>query len=119
MNFITSRFTYLFKSTKGLILVGIAFAALISAFFGSLSGPMADLGVKDFMVRTFNIQLVEAEREGRLIILYHTIAMIVVAVETYMITDLLRIKDSLRVTINSTITIGYLAALFGGIPFAY
>ena len=119
MNFITQRFNYLFKSTKGLILVGIAFAALISAFFGSLSGPMADLGVKDFMVRTFNIQLVEAEREGRLIILYHTIAMIVVAVETYMITDLLRIKDSLRVTINSTITIGYLAALFGGIPFAY
>jgi hypothetical protein len=119
MKWIRARFNYLFKSTKGLILVGIALASLVSAFFGMLSGPMADWGIKDVIVRIFGIDLVEAEREGRLVILYHVIAMIVVAIETYMITGLLEMKENLKVLINSTITAGYLAALFGGLPFAY
>jgi len=114
-----TRFNYLFTSTKGLILVAIALCALISAFFGSLSGPMADLGVKTVIVKTFGIDLVEAEREGRVIILYHTIAMAVIAIETYMITDLVAMKENQRVQINSTITFGYLAAIIGGLPFAY
>ena len=119
MQAIKHRFNYLFKSTKGLILVAIALCALISAFFGSLSGPMADLGVKEVIVKTFGIDLVEAEREGRLIMLYHVIAMAVIAIETYMITDLVPMKDHQRVQINSTITFGYLAAIIGGLSFAY
>lgn len=119
MSALVNRFKFLFLSTKGLILVGIAFCALISAFFGMLSGPMADMGVKEVIVRAFGIRLVEAQREGRLIILYHTIAMIVVAIETYMITDLVAMRENQRVAINSTITIGYLAVIFGGLPFAY
>ncbi len=71
------------------------------------------------MVRILNIKLDPAEREGRLIVLYHTLAMIVVAVEVYMITDLLKMKDGQRLTINSTITVGYLMVIFGGLPFAY
>ncbi|HSM23606.1 MAG TPA: hypothetical protein VK856_01945 [Anaerolineaceae bacterium] len=114
-----NRFNYLFKSTKGLILVAIAFCALISAFFGSLSGPMADLGVKEVIVNTFAIDLVEAEREGRLIMLYHVIAMAVIAIETYMITDLVPMKEHQRVQINSIITFGYLSAIIGGLSFAY
>ncbi len=119
MQWISNRFRFLFSSTKGLILMGIAFAALISALFGMLSGPMADFGIKDVVVRILNIDLDPAEREGRLIVLYHTLAMIVVAVEVYMITDLLKIKDGQRLTINSTITVGYLMVIFGGLPFAY
>lgn len=119
MQALKDRFNYLFKSTKGLVLVAIALCALISAFFGSLSGPMADLGVKDVMVKTFGIDLVDAEREGRLIILYHVIAMAVIAVETYIVTELVPMKESQQVQINSTITFGYLAAMIGGLPFAY
>lgn len=119
MQWISKRFKFLFSSTKGLILMGIAFAALISALFGMLSGPMADYGIKDVVVRILNIKLDPAEREGRLIVLYHTLAMIVVAVEVYMITDLLKMKDGQRLTINSTITVGYLMVIFGGLPFAY
>ena len=51
MPFIKDRFSYLFKSTKGLILVGIAMIAVETAIFGMLSGPMAELGVRDFMIR--------------------------------------------------------------------
>ncbi len=98
MQSIARRMKFLFKSTKGLILMGIAFAALISAFFGMLSGPSANWGIKEVIIRFFNMSLVEAEREGRLIILYHTIAMIVIAIETYMITDLLPMKENQRVT---------------------
>jgi hypothetical protein len=119
MKWFTDRYKFLFLSTKGLILVGIALAALISAFFGMLSGPMADFGIKDIIVRALNIQLLQAEREGRLIILYHSIAMIMVAVETYMITDLMKVRDNLRSGINGIITIGYFSVLIGGLPFAY
>jgi hypothetical protein len=119
MTWIGSRFLFLFRSTKGLILVAIAFAALISAFFGMLSGPMADYGIKDVVVKALNIDLVPAEREGRLVVLYHTLAMITVAVEVYMITDLLKMKEWQRLSINSTMTTGYLMVIFGGLPFAY
>jgi hypothetical protein len=119
MTWIGSRFKFLFRSTKGLILVAIAFAALISAFFGMLSGPMADYGIKDVVVKALNIDLVPAEREGRLVVLYHTLAMITVAVEVYMITDLLKMKEWQRLSINSTMTTGYLMVIFGGLPFAY
>lgn len=119
MKSFAARYRYLFQSTKGLILVAAALCALISAFFGLLSGPMADWGIKGIVVRTFGIDLVEAEREGRLIILYHTLAMIFVAIETYMITGMLAMKESQRTAINGTITAGYLAVIIGGLPFAY
>lgn len=119
MQWISKRFRYLFTSTKGLILVAIALAALISALFGMLSGPMAEYGIKAIVVRALGMDLNPAEREGRLIVLYHTLAMIAVAVEVYMITDLLKMKEGQRLTINSTITVGYLLVIFGGLPFAY
>lgn len=119
MDWIKKRFVYLFSTTKGLILTAIAVVSVITALFGMLSGPMADWGIKDVIVRILKMNLVEAEREGRLVILYHSIAMIVVAIETYMITDLLKIQDNLRLTINSTITVGYWMVILGGLPFAY
>jgi hypothetical protein len=119
MRWLSERLTFLFRSTKGLILVAIAIVSLISALFGMLSGPMAEWGIKDAVVRALHMNLVEAEREGRLIILYHSIAMILVAIETYMIVDLLKVKDTLKVMINSLITFGYLAVILGGLPFAY
>ncbi len=36
---------------------------------------MAELGVRDIIVRALKMDLVQAEREGRIIILYHSIAM--------------------------------------------
>jgi len=119
MRFFKDRFNYLFGSTKGLILVAIAMIALETAIFGILSGPMAELGVRDFMVRTLKMDIVQAEREGRIIILYHSIAMAVVAIESYMITSLLKMKEFYKTAVRVLITVGYLLTMIFGMGFAY
>ncbi len=114
MQFFKDRFNYLFRSTKGLILVAIAMIALETALFGMLSGPMAEVGVSDIVVRIFRMDLVQAEREGRIIILYHSIAMAIVAIETYMITGLLKMKEFYKLGVRALITVGYLMAMIFG-----
>lgn len=119
MQALTERYNFLFRSTRGLILVAIATISLTTAFFGMLSGPMAELGIRDVWVRLFNLSLEPAQREGRIVMLYHTIAMAIVAIETYIITALIAMKEHQRANINATITVGYLAAMIGGLLFAY
>jgi large-conductance mechanosensitive channel len=113
------RLSFLFTSTKGLILVAIAMIALETAFFGFLSGPMEEFGVRGFMVRNLGLDLLPQEREGRIIILYHTIAMAVVAIQAYMITSLVPMKRSQQITVNAAITVGYLTSQIFGLWFAY
>jgi hypothetical protein len=119
MRALARRFDYLFRSTKGLILVAIAVVALITAVWGTLSGPMVEWGVRDLTVRLLGLEMVQAEREGRIIMLYHTIAMTIVAIEVYIITHMLPMKRHEQVIINGTITTGYLTAVIFGLLFAY
>src|SRR5512139_3335291 len=119
MQFIKDRFNYLFRSTKGLILVAIAMVAIVTAVWGMLSGPMAELGVREVVIRTLGMDIVQAEREGRIIILYHSIAMAIVAIETYMINGLLKIKPFFKTAINAIITVGYITTMIFGMGFAY
>jgi hypothetical protein len=116
---VRNRFAYLFGTTKGLIFVAIAMIALETAVFGMLSGPMAELGVRDTVVRALRMDIVQVEREGRIVILYHSIAMAVVAIEAYMITGLLRMKEPFRLGSRALITVGYLMAMVFGMGFAY
>jgi len=116
---LVNRYNYLFRSTQGLILVAVALIALTTAFFGMISGPMADLGIRDVWVKWFNLSLIPAEREGRIVMLYHTIAMAVIAIETYIITGIIAMKQNERTNINAIITVGYIASLIGGLVFAY
>jgi hypothetical protein len=119
MKALRKRFDYLFRSTRGLTLVAIAMVALVTAIWGTLSGPMVEWGVKDVTVKLLGMDLVPAEREGRIIMLYHTIAMTIVAIEVYFITELLPMKRHEQAIINGTITVGYLTALIFGMWFAY
>ena len=119
MQALTDRFNYLFRSTKGLALVAMAMIALTTAIFGTLSGPMAELGIKDLGIRLFGMKLVEVEREGRIILIYHSIAMAVIAIEVYFITAIVPMKDSQRVSINTTVTFGYLFTVIFGLWFGY
>ncbi len=119
MSFIRDRVNYLFNSTKGSILVAIALIGMVTAAWGMLSGPMAELGTRDWLVVTLGLDLVQAEREGRIVILYHSIAMAVVAIETYMVTGLLAMRPFLKTAINLLVTVGYLLAMIFGLGFAY
>jgi hypothetical protein len=113
------RFVYLFTSTRGLALVGIAAVALVTAIWGTLSGPMVEWGIRDITVKALGMDLIQAEREGRIIMLYHTISMTVVAVEVFFITGIVPIKRHQQVTINATITVGYMLSLIFGLIFGY
>lgn len=119
MQAIQARFKFLFQSTKGLILVAIAAIALVTALWGMLSGPMAEWGVREVAVDLFGFDLDPAEREGRIVILYHTIAMGVVAILVYMITGLIPMKEHERVSINFSATVGYITSMVFGLAFAY
>ena len=119
MQWLKARFRYLFTSTRGLALVGITAVALVTAIWGTLSGPMVEWGIKDITVRILGLDLIQAEREGRIIMLYHTIAMTVIAIEVYFITEIVPMKNHERVMINATITIGYLSSLIFGLIFGY
>jgi hypothetical protein len=65
------------------------------------------------------MDIVQAEREGRIIILYHSIAMAVVAIETYMVTSLLKVKEFFKMAVRVLITVGYIIAMIFGMGFAY
>lgn len=113
------RFTYLFSSTKGLILVAIAMISIVTGIWGMLSGPMAEWGVREVVVKLLGMDIVQAEREGRIIILYHSIAMAVIAIETYMVTSLLKMKSFYKTAIRALVTVGYIVAMVFGLSFAY
>jgi hypothetical protein len=119
MQSIGKRLDYLFRSTRGLTLVAIAVVSVITALWGMLSGPMVEWGVKDLVVQWTGMRLIEAEREGRIIMLYHTIAMTIVAIEVYFITEIVPLKRHEQTMINAVITIGYLTADIFGLLFAY
>jgi hypothetical protein len=116
---LTKRFHFLFQSTKGLVLVAIAMISLVSALWGMLSGPMVEWGITDAVINITGMDLVPAEREGRIILLYHAIAVAVVAIEVYLITGILPMRDHQRTMINGTITVGYLTTMIFGLWFGY
>jgi hypothetical protein len=114
-----NRFVYLFRSTKGLTMVAISMIALVTAIWGTLSGPMVEWGVKAITVKVLGMDLHHWQREGRIIMLYHTIAMAVLAIEVYFITSIVPMKKYQQVNINATITAGYLMAMIFGLWFGY
>lgn len=52
MQAIQKRLTYLFTSTRGLTLVAIAAVAIVTAIWGTLSGPMVEWGIRDITVKS-------------------------------------------------------------------
>lgn len=93
--------------------------AMTTAVWGMLSGPMAEMGVREVVIKLLGMDIVQSEREGRIIILYHSIAMAVVAIETYMVTGLLKMKSFYKTAINLLITVGYMMTMVFGMGFAY
>lgn len=112
-------YQFFFQSTKGLILLGITAISVITGVWGMLSGPMVEWGVRDIVVNLLGMDLQTVERSGRIIMLYHVIAMIVTAIEVYMITSIVPMRKHQRSNINATITLGWIMTTFFGLAFGY
>ncbi|MBT3631763.1 MAG: hypothetical protein HOD43_01985 [Candidatus Marinimicrobia bacterium] len=110
---------YFFQSTKGLILLAMTAISVITAVWGTLSGPMVEWGVRDVVVGILGMDLASVERSGRIIMLYHVIAMIVVAIEVYIMTSIIPMRKHQQSTINATITVGWITAMIFGLAFGY
>ncbi len=113
------RLTYLFQSTKGLVLLAIGLVTFVTFFYGMLSGPMAEFGFSEIFIKATGMQLIPAEREGRIVILYHAIANAIVAINVYFITGSVPMRDYFRSMINGIITVGYITVMLFGLLFAY
>jgi hypothetical protein len=89
-----------------------AWDALIIALLGMLSGPMRE-------IVNLPISLVEAERVGRIVMLYHALAVPFVAAIVYLILDMVPTTEELAMAIRRAITPGYMLASAGALTFAY
>ena len=112
MRALSKRLAYLTQSTRGLVLMATAWDALIVALLGVLSRPMQEmLGL--------SITLEETERIGRIIMLYHSLAIPFVAAIAYLILDMVPTSDDLARRVRRIITPGYMLVSIGGLTFAY
>ncbi len=113
------RLEYLFTTPKGLILGAAGILSIMAAVWATLSGPMVDWGVRDITVNLLSMDLVQAEREGRVIMLYHSFAMIFTAMCVYFITALVPMDKVYAKWANGLVTLGYLLVVVNGMIFAY
>ncbi len=89
-------------------------AALVVALSPlSATGPLAGLGL------TERLGLDEAGRVGRIVMLYHSLAVPFVAALVYLILDALPFEPLIPQLVRPAITAGYLLTSVGGLSFAY
>jgi hypothetical protein len=131
-----------FGSLPGLLVVVVAWEALLVATLAPFSGPLRPLGLAGLL----NLDLGDAHRVGRIIMLYHSLAIPFVAALVYLILDqvplgvprsgsaaanqtglpppaqqagLPRPAEQARRAIVVPITLGYMLTSLGGMSFAY
>ncbi|MGD2164210.1 MAG: hypothetical protein PVH50_01640 [Anaerolineae bacterium] len=106
------RLDYLTGSTRGLLLAVTGWEALIIALLGTISAPMQNL-------LGFSVDLPQAERVGRIVMVYHALAIPFVAAITYLILDMVPTTEDVARSVRRTITPGYVLTSVGGLAFAY
>ena len=102
-------------STRKHLLIATVWDAALVALLSPLSGtgPLAGLGVAAWL------GLDEAGRVGRIIMLYHALAIPFVAALVYFLLDLFPLSERKAGLVRSTVTAGYMLTSLGGIGFAY
>ena len=105
----------LLASTKGLLVLVTAWETLLVLLLSPLSGsgPLAGLHLPDLL------GLEAANYVGRVIMLYHALAMPLVAALVYLILDVLPFDERIPRVVRPAITAGYLLTSLGGLGFAY
>jgi hypothetical protein len=116
----------LFGTLPGLMLVAVAWDALIVGSLAPFSGPLQGLGLAELL----RLDLSDAHRVGRIIMLYHSLAIPFVAALVYLVLDRVPIGSygeeepgqglpkAVR-SIVTPITVGYMLTSIGGMTFGY
>lgn len=128
MHRLTGYISRLFATLPGLLIVVVAWEALIVATLAPFSGPLQSLGLADLLRLDFS----DAQRVGRIIMLYHALAIPFVAALVYLILDKVPMgappgepsgdPDEARARRRSIvvpITAGYMLTSIGAMTFAY
>ncbi|MGC8828067.1 MAG: hypothetical protein ACP5TV_13815 [Anaerolineae bacterium] len=107
------RLRYLFAAPAGNLLTVTAWEALIIAFLSTFSAPLrAMLGIPP-------AHLPEALRVGRIIMIYHSLAVSFTAAIAYLTLDLVPVSAELGRSVRRIITPGYMLTSIGALGFAY
>jgi len=115
-----------FGSLPGLLVVVVAWDALLVASLAPFSGPLQPLGLAELL----NLDLGDVHRVGRVIMLYHSLAIPFVAALVYLVLDLVPLgsphPEPGRAgfsrparSIVVPVTVGYMLTSIGGMTFAY
>jgi hypothetical protein len=109
-----------FGTLPGLLVLVVAWDALIVATLSPLSGPLRPLGIADLL----SLDLSDAHRVGRIIMLYHSLAIPFVAALVYLVLDQVPVgsfeeEQRIRRSIVVPVTLGYMLTSVGGMTFAY
>lgn len=109
------RRTDFLSTTESLLWMVVAWEVLLVALMSPLSatGPLAGLGLAD------RLGLDEAGRVGRIVMLYHSLAIPFVAALVYLILDAMPFDERVLQRVRPAITAGYLLTSIGGLGFAY
>ena len=111
----------LFGTLPGLLLIAVAWDALIVATLAPFSGPLQPLGLADLL----GVDLGDAQRVGRIIMLYHSLAMPFIAALVYLVLDQVPMgatpeeEKRVRRSIVVPVTAGYMLTSLGGMTFGY
>lgn len=109
------RRTDFLSTTESLLWMVVAWEVLLVVLMSPLSatGPLAGLGLGD------RLGLDEAGRVGRIVMLYHSLAIPFVAALVYLILDALPFDERIPQRVRPAVTAGYLLTSIGGLGFAY
>jgi hypothetical protein len=110
----------LFGSLPGLLVVVVVWETLIVVSLAPFSGPLRFLGLAGLLGLDFG----DAHRVGRIIMLYHSLAIPFVAALVYLVLDQMPIvspedRAARHRSIVVPITVGYMLTSIGGMTFAY
>ena len=120
MKRLTNIFQRLYGSLPGLLIVVVAWEALLVATLTPFSGPLQSLGLAELL----NLDFSDANRVGQIIMLYHSLAIPFVASLVYLVLDQVPMgspeeERRVRRSIVVPVTAGYMLTSVGGMTFAY
>jgi len=101
------------------IAVLLFFTLPLIGFFGLLSGPLAEAGVKDFLAKYLSLAPTEEDFAARAIMAYHIAAVVVMAGTLYLAAKYVDHDERLRAPVLALATAGWVISVVFGLVFAY